>query len=421
MAENKNMKDKLKLTFRALKHKNFRYFWTGQCISLIGTWMQNIGQAWLVYSLTQSAFLLGLLSTLQFLPMLLFSLFAGVIVDKFPKKKILLCTQTTLMVLAFVLSVLVWTGIAQYWHILVLALLLGCVNTIDMPTRQAFMIELVGREDLMNAIALNSSIFNIARIIGPAVAGIMMGLLGAAFCFLLNGLSFIAVIIGLILIKTEPFVRKVDGKKKVFKDIKEGLIYTKQNPGLLFILITLMIINVFIMNYNVTVPVFVKNILHQEETVYGMLMSAMGVGSFIGAISVASKSKGAPNRRKIYASSLVTAFMLIPLGLSSNFYLAMAILAVTGYFTISFSAMANSTVQLSTADEYRGRVMSLYTMVFAGTTPFGSLIAGSVMDWAGPSIGFILSGGVAVILVVIVLFIKNNRDRKYDMTGTLQG
>jgi predicted MFS family arabinose efflux permease len=283
------------------------------------------------------------------------------------------------------------------------------------------MIELVGREDLMNAIALNSSIFNVARIIGPALAGVMMGLLGAAFCFLLNGLSFIAVIIGLVLIKTEPFVRKIDGVKNVFKDIKEGLIYTKQNAGIIFILIVLMIINVFIMNFNVTVPVFVKSVLHQEETVYGLLMSAMGIGSFIGAISVASKSKGAPNRRQLYINSLIAAFMLIPLGLLGNFYLSMAVLAVTGYFTISFTAMANSTVQLNTSDEYRGRIMSLYTMVFAGTTPFGSFIAGSVTDWVGPSTGFILSGGAAIILVVAVLLVKNYRDRKYDTTRVFQG
>jgi predicted MFS family arabinose efflux permease len=298
----------------------------------------------------------------------------------------------------------------RYWHILVLAVLLGCVNTIDMPTRQSFMIEMVGREDLLNAIALNSSVFNVARIIGPAVGGIMMGLLGTAFCFFLNGLSFIAVIIGLLLIKTVPFVRKESRQKNVFKDIKEGLVYTRKNPVVLVTLVVLMVVNIFVMNFNVTIPVFVKNALNLEETSYGFLMSVMGAGSFIGAIFIASKSKFSPNRKIMFACALVSSFMLAILGLIHNFYLSMPILALVGFFNISFTAMGNSTVQLNTADEYRGRVMSLYTMMFAGTTPFGNLIAGSLADVLGPSWGFIISGAASLLIVAILIILRKRRE-----------
>lgn len=415
MEQGVRVADKLILTFRALKHKNYRYFWIGQCISLIGTWMQNIGQSWLVLSMTKSAFLLGLVGTLQFTPMLLFSLFAGVIIDKIPKKRILLITQTTLMLLAFVLAVLVWTGYAQYWHILVMAVLLGCVNTIDMPARQSFMIELVGREDLMNAIALNSSIFNIARIIGPAIAGLMMGFMGAAFCFFLNGLSFIAVIIGLILIKVKPFVRKEDGQKNIIKDIKEGLVYTRQNPNIYITLLVLMMVNILVMNFNVTVPVLTQNVLHQEEQGFGFLMAAMGIGSFIGAIHIASKSKSNPSRKVMTANALAASFMLIPLGIIGNYYLTLIALAVTGFFMISFAAMANSTVQLNTKDEYRGRVMSLYTLVFAGTTPFGNFIAGSVTSGFGAPAGFVMSGAASLLIVTIIIVLRKRRERLREL------
>lgn len=412
MSSGGNINSKLAVTFRALKHKNYRYFWIGQCISLIGTWMQNIGQSWLVYSLTDSPFLLGLISTLQFLPMLLFSLFAGVIVDRFPKKRILIITQSCLMLLAFALSALVWTGVAQYWHILLLAALLGFVNTIDMPTRQSFMVELVGKDDLMNAIALNSSIFNVARIIGPGLAGIMMGLMGASFCFLLNGLSFIAVIIGLLLIKTTPFIRKVGRETNVFRNIKEGLVYTKRNPAIFITLFVLMMINIFIMNFNVTVPVFAVDVLHLEETGYGFLMTCMGIGSFIGAMIIASKTRALPGKRQMYSNAVIAALVLVPLGFIGNYYVSMLLLAVIGFFTIRFTSMANSAVQLSTEDEYRGRVMSLYTMVFAGTTPFGSLFAGSVTSWVGASTGYIISGAAAALVILIIIISRRYMENK---------
>ncbi len=245
--------------FPALKHRNFRLFWFGQMISLIGTWMQNIGQDWLVLKLTNSAFLLGVVSALQFLPMLFLSLFAGVVIDRLPKRKILIFTQTSLMVTALALATLTALNAINYWEILVLATIVGFINTIDNPARQSFIIDLVGKEDLMNAISLNSSIFNAARIIGPGIAGVLIGLLGYALCFYLNALSFIAVITGLILIdvkmnKSRAMLKKED----VIADIKEGLLYIKNTPIIFATILMMAVLSTFAINFNVLVPVFAK-------------------------------------------------------------------------------------------------------------------------------------------------------------------
>ena len=249
--------------FSALRHKNFRYYWIGMCISLIGTWMQNIAQPWLAYTLTKSPFLLSLIGTLQFTPMLLFSLFAGVFIDKFSKKKILIFTQSASLVITFILALLVWTNNIQYWQIVVMATALGLVNVLDMPTRQAFVIELVGREDLMNAVALNSSVFNIARIIGPALAGILMGYAGISVCFFINSISFAAVVISLIVIKPIEMHNGLKKSSKILTDIKDGLKYIYKNELLFNTILVMTIVGTFVMNFNVLVPVFAKEVLKQ--------------------------------------------------------------------------------------------------------------------------------------------------------------
>ncbi|MCX7773304.1 MAG: MFS transporter, partial [Clostridia bacterium] len=345
------------------------------CISLIGTWMQNIAQPWLAYSLTKSPFLLSLVGALQFTPMLLFSLFAGVLIDRFPKKKILLVTQSASLVITMVLATLVFLGNVQYWHILVAATALGFVNTLDMPARQAFVVELVGKEDLMNAIALNSSVFNIARIIGPALAGAVMAMAGVAACFYANSISFAAVIIGLFYIK--PLVQAERKKKetKILSDIKEGIQYILREKEILQTLITVAIVGTFAINFSVLVPVFAKVILKQQEAGFGFLMSFMGVGSFIGAMVIASLSKSGPKRFILTVVPYLISAMLILTGLTNAYVLTGFGLAATGLFFVSFSSTANSTIQLRTRDEYRGRVMSVYTLVFGGSTPIGNLYA----------------------------------------------
>jgi len=398
-----NTKRFINNNFHALTHKNYRYFWMGQCVSLIGTWTQNIGQSWLVLSLTGSPFLLGLVGAMQFLPVTFFSLFAGVLTDKFPKKKILIFTQIVSMILAFILSALVFTKTLKYEYLLALALCLGFTNTLDMPTRQAFNVEIVGREDLMNAITLNSATFNLARIIGPAIGALLMGYLGAAWCFLLNGFSFLAVIYGLVHIEAVTYVRKKRSEKGMLKEIMDGLKYIKSNSVLIETLILVSIMGIFVFNYNVLIPVFTKNILHMQEKTYGILLSALGAGSLIGALLMSFRSKKGPNKILMIGSSIGIGIMLIFTGISNLYYFTALSLAITGIFNMFFSTTANSMLQLNSKDEYRGRVMSVYSLVFAGFTPLGSLLSGLVAEKFGADVCFMLSGISTIILVLLLI------------------
>jgi len=395
--------------FHALTHKNFRYFWLGQCASLIGTWMQNIGQSWLVLSITNSPLLLGVLGVVQFLPMTVFSLFAGVVVDKFPKKKILIFTQFSSMLLALILSLLVFTNTVRYSYILVLAFLLGCVNCIDNPARQSFTVEISGREDLMNAIALNSAIFNLARILGPSIGALVMAYMGAGWCFLLNGLSYIAVIFGLYKITTESYLRKKMEESNIINEIKDGLNYVKNSRVLFETILMMMIMGIFAFNYNVLVPSYTKLVLFQDEKAYGILMSFLGIGSLIGAIAASMRSKKGLNTKVLLLSSVIISVMMILNGMNRNFAAAAILLAVTGIFNIQFTTTANSTLQLNSENEYRGRVMSVYSLVFGGTIPLGSLFTGLVSDRLGPSQGFFLSGVFMLLMMLAIKFYFNNR------------
>lgn len=395
--------------FHALTHKNFRYFWMGQCVSLIGTWMQNIDQSWLVYTLTDSPFLLGLVGTIQFLPVTIFSLFAGVVVDRFPKKKILLVTQTISMLLAFTLSALVFTGTVKYQYILVLALILGLTNTLDMPTRQSFMVEVVGKQDLMNAIALNSATFNLARILGPAVGAIIMQWVGAAWCFFFNGLSFLAVIYGLTKIEPIPYVRKKNSENKILKEIADGIKYIYQTPVLFKAVLMVSVMGIFAFNYSVLLPVFTREVLHKQGDTYGFLMSALGIGSLIGALTVSLRSKSGPKGTVMLFSAVVVSVMLMMTGFSRIQILTALSLALTGIFNINFSTTANSTLQINSEDEYRGRVMSVYALVFAGSTPVGNLFAGTAADRLGASWAFTLSGIILLGFMTIFALLFNRK------------
>lgn len=401
------VKGKLATSFTALKHQNFRYFWIGQCISLMGTWMQRTAQLWLVYSITKSPFLLGILGVFQFGPMLLFSLFAGTLVDKFPKKKMLILTQTTLMLQAFVLAFLVWTGHVQYWHILILATILGFTNTIDMPTRQSFIIELVGKEDLMGAVALNSAIVNLAKIVGPAISGLAIIYLGTASCFFLNGISFIAVLIGLTLIKA-PTDNLRKPKNNLFSEVFAGLKYITSRELLLNTILVILAVGTFAMNSDIIIPVFAKEILHKQANGYGFLLAAMGAGSLIGAMIVSARSKRGPNNRLLFGSALLECLLYMILGFIHGYLTSMMFIVVLGFFSVVFLTTANSMVQLNSDNDYRGRVMSVYTLGFAGTTPIGNFFAGSVTEKLGANAGFFACGAVTIVLIVLIL-IKINK------------
>lgn len=406
-----NITNDIKKTFNnpfiALKHKNFRYYWIGMCVSLIGTWMQNIAQPWLAYTLTNSPFLLSLIGIVQFTPMLILSLFAGVIIDKFSKRKILLFTQSASFAITLILAILVWTGRVQYWHILIMATVLGVVNTVDMPSRQSIIIDLVGKEDLMNAIALNSMVFNLARIIGPAIAGIVMGYAGIAVCFFANAISFCAVVISLFFVKLNDVKNKSQKNDvTVLEEIKDGLKYIYHKKILLNTILILAIIGTFVPNFNVLVPVFAKEILNQNEAGFGILMSFMGFGSFLGAMFIAAFSKSGPKKFVVHVVPLIVAVSLIITGYTNVYLLTGIFLAITGFFFISFTSSANSTLQLNSGNEYRGRVMSVYTLVFSGSTPIGNFYAGMFAEHFNARIGFVACGVIIILFMIPLLLIR---------------
>ncbi len=393
----------IKTLFRSLRHRNFRLFFSGQLVSLIGTWMQNVGQAWLVLELTHSAFKLGVVSALQFLPMLFFSFFTGPFIDYFSKRKIIIFTQTALMLLAFTLALLDFTGVVKYWHVLVLATLLGVVNTIDMPARQAFIIEMVGKEDLMNAIAMNSSIFNAARAVGPAIAGLLIGAAGTTLCFFVNGLSFLAVLWGLLLMK---FERIPAGKPRVYNvvnDITEAMRYIKATPVLMITILLVAVVSIFATNFTVLVPVFSRQELHRDAAAFGFLLSSFGVGALIGAVSLAYLSRYGPKPGVLLGGGLGLSLVLILIGLQKTYGITALLLALSGWCMVTFFGMANTTVQLNTEDRLRGRVMSVYTFTFGGLTPIGSLFAGSVAHVLKAPLTFALGGLISGVVFLVVI------------------
>jgi len=372
-------------------------------ISLIGTWMQVMAQAWLVYTLTNSPLKLGIVSAIQFLPAMLFSVFTGVLVDKFSKRNILIGTQIMSMIQALTLFVLIYTGVVVYWHIVLLAFILGCTNSIDMPARQTYVMELVGRNDVVNAIGLNSAVFNTARIVGPAIAGILMTGIGIEWCFLINGVSFVAVIISLLLIKQRASVSKMN--KKILSEVADGLNYVYQNAILLKTLAIVLFVTVLSFNYNVLIPVFTKTTLGLSQKGFGILLSSLGVGSLIGAISVSMLSRSNPKPRTLIISSLFLGLFLAILGMTRNIYFSSVVVALCGVSNIWFFTTANSLLQLNSVDEYRGRVLGVYTVVFAGATPIGNFIAGYIAEETGASTTF-TSIGLIILIVMFIMLVK---------------
>ncbi|MBF0363634.1 MAG: penicillin-insensitive murein endopeptidase [Oligoflexia bacterium] len=412
------MKNKIAKYFPSLSHANFRYYWYGQLISLVGTWMQRMGQAWLVYTLTNSPFKLGLIGTLHFLPILLFSLIAGVFVDRYPKKKIIIITQIISMLLAFTLAALVLFKVVQYYQIAILALLLGIINALDMPSRQSFIIELVGREDLPNAVALNSTSFNLARVIGPVIAGIVMANFNIGWCFFFNGVSFIGVLYGLMKIKLNKKSNNATANDKIeiktkktltmrymLTEIKDGLRYVCQNKTLLFTSIMLFYIGTLAFNFSILIPILAKDILGLREKGFGLLMSSLGFGSLIGALFVSIMIKGKiKNSRKIMVTAnIFIAITLTLLGIFHNLYLIILTLFFCGISNLFFSITANSTLQLHSDDQHRGRVMSVYTLFFAGTTPIGNFITGLIAEKWGADKAFIICGILLLISLITLL------------------
>jgi MFS family permease len=387
----------LRLIFRALYSRNYRLFFGGQGVSLIGTWMQQIAMSWLVYRLTNSAFLLGVIGFSGQICSFFFSPFAGVISDRWNRHRILIATQSLAMGQAFVLATLTLTGIIVVHHLIILSFFLGFVNAFDMPTRQAFVVEMVEkREDLGNAIALNSFLFNGARLVGPSVAGILISILGEGMCFLLNGLSFLAVIVALLAMKIAPNRRETE-RTRLWRELKEGFAYAFGFPPIRSILFFLGWISLVGMANTTLMPVFAKDMLHGGPQTYGFLMGAIGVGAIIGAIFLASRKSVLGLGRIITIALAIFGIGLISFSLSHLLWLSLILLTLTGFGMMVHMASSNTILQTMVDDDKRGRVMSLYTMAFMGMAPFGSLAGGSLASKIGAPYTLII-GGTSCIL-----------------------
>jgi MFS family permease len=393
---------------RALNHRDFRLFIAGQLISLIGTWMQSVAQSWLVLELTNSAFRLGLIGTLQFGPMLCFSFVAGAVADRLPKRRLIIGTQTALMLQAFTLALLAWRGHVQYWHVALLAACYGLANTLDMPARQSFIVEMTSKDDLTNAIALNSAMFNGARMVGPAVAGLLVDRVGVAPAFGLNGLSFVAVILALSAMRTEGLPRDRTGNT-VRQDIAAGIRYALGTPRVALILGLLLVVSLFVINHNVLVPLLARDVLHEGAHGFGLLMAALGLGAITGALALAVFGKSRLPVALLLSAAIVLSALTVVLAAIRSFWPAAVLLTLVGLAQIVFMASCNTTLQLTVPDNLRGRIMSLYAFVFAGVTPIGSFLVGTVAEGFGASAAYAVGGGAGLVAVIALALLGARR------------
>jgi len=395
---------KLPFALRAFRHRNYRLFFGGQLISLIGTWMQMVAQSWLVYRLTGSAVLLGFVGFASQIPVFLLAPIGGSVADRYNRHRIVVITQTSAMLLAFVLATLTLTDLVRVWHIFTLAALLGVVNAFDIPTRQAFVVDMVGREDLINAIALNSSMINGARMIGPAVAGILVASVGEGWCFLTNGISYIAVIVGLLLMKMTVRV-DVSPHGSAIASIIEGFRYVRQTRPIRALLLMLGLVSLMGMPYAVLMPIFADQILHGGPRGLGLLMGAAGFGALAGALVLAAKKGIRGLGHWVAFAAMGFGVSLILFSLSRTFWLSVALLLPAGFSMMIGLASSNTLIQTLVPDKLRGRVMAVYSMMFMGMAPFGSLLAGALAHRLGAP-GTVAFGGLVCIAGALVFGLR---------------
>ena len=385
----------LRRAFSSLRQRNFRLYWFGQMISLMGTNMQTIGQAWLVLQLTHSPLQLGLVGALQFLLVLLFSLFGGVFADRWPKRRVLLVTQSAAMLQALVLWALIAAGVVQLWHIYVLAMLLGLTTSLDQPTRSAFVVEMVGREDLPNAVALNSSLMNLARVVGPGLGGIIIAASGVTTLFLLNALSFLAVIGGLALMRPHELYAQArqrpnaGGQQTTWQSLREGLNYVWKTPAVLLVILVVGLVLLFGANFTIVLPLFATDVLHVGAAGFGFLSAALGVGALLSALWLAW-SHEQPTIRGVLIGTLAFGLLEAIFAVSHLYLLSLLLIAGVGAAETVFGAQAITTLQTVAPDHLRGRVNSVYILFFTGSIPPGYLLAGWLSSLCGASIGLLI-------------------------------
>ena len=411
----------LEQILRALHHRNYRLFFGGQSISLMGTWMQRIAMSWLVYRLTNSALLLGVVGFVGQLPIFLVSPFAGVLADKLNRHRLLVATQTLAMMQAFALTLLVLTGTIAVWHIVCLGIFLGFVDAFDLPIRQSFVVEMIEkREDLGNAIALNSSMVNGARLVGPSLAGILIASVGEGMCFFLNGLSYLAVIASLLAMKINP--RKMETERTdILKDLKEGFTYAFGFMPIRSVLLLITLVSLMGMPHTVLMPVFARDILHGDSHTLGFLMGASGTGALVGAFYLASRGKVAGLEKWNALAAAIFGIGLIAFSLSRFFWVSLFLMSVTGFGMIVQHASGNTVLQTVVDEDKRGRTMSLFAMAFRGVAPFGSLLAGGLASKIGAPNTLII-GGASCILGALVFASKLRKwpdlsSRRFDLSS----
>jgi len=393
--------------FVALSIRNFRLFWFGQLISLCGTWMQTVGQAWLVLNLTQSPFAVGTVTTLQFLPITLLVLFGGIIADRVPKRNFLVITQSAAMLQAVTLALLVSTGAVRLWHIYLLATALGVTNAFDNPTRQAFVPEMVGKDLVPNAVPLNSTLFNAARIVGPAIGGVTIALFGVAGAFYLNAATFIPVIIALLMMRMSELYPFEKGSGKMLTQLREGLDFAFRTPSVLIILIVMAFVGTFGYNFNTELPLLARFVLHTGSIGFGAMTAVLGVGSLIAALVIAYTRRA--DERQILIGGGVFSVLLILVGLSHWFVVTLFLLMLMGVSGIIFTASANTRLQLLSPAHLRGRIMSLYVLLFAGSTPVGAFLMGNVAERLGVQQAVVLFGILSAAGVALTVLYRLRR------------
>jgi MFS family permease len=388
---------------RAFRHRNYRLFFTGQAISLVGTWMQQVAQGWLVLQLTHDPLWLGLVSLAQFGPVIVLGLFGGVIADQLPKRRTLMATQSVAMILAFVLFGLTATHVVQVWHVMVLAALLGVANAFEMPARQSFAVEMVGRQDVANAVGLNSALFNASRILGPAAAGLLIGAFDISIAFLINGISFIAVILAYLAMRDGELRAVAQPPRprnwsEVVATLAEGARYVRSTPIVLLSVTIVGLASTFGMNMSVLVPPLADNVLHVGASGFGFLMAASGIGSTVAALWVAFQHR--PGTRPIAFGAVALGVGCLALAVSTSFPVSLVAMSIAGAGGIAMAVTANTTIQLAVPDHLRGRVMSFYTTIFSASVPAGGLLMGAIASaWGVPLslfVGAVLTLAVGV-------------------------
>jgi predicted MFS family arabinose efflux permease len=390
--------------FSSLKVRNFRIYWIGMLVSLIGTWIQQVAQSWLVFQLTNSSFLLGFVGFLNSIPVLIFSLFAGVLADRIEKRRILIATQIAFMILAFLLAILTHLKLITPLQIMIIALFNGVVMAFDAPSRQAMVVELVGKAHLPNAIALSSVAFNSSRIIGPALAGVLVAAIGMSGCFYLNGISFLAVIAALLFIRIQSSAQQ-EHHKSPLKDLKEGLIFVRDNRLILSLISMVGVVSLFGIAYIILMPIFANDVLHVGVKGLAALMSASGIGALIGALILARLGDFKKKGVFLISSALVFSLSLIFFAISKIYILSLAALVFVGGASVTSVALVNIILQTNVPDRFRGRVMSVFMITFAGVMPFGNLLAGILAQGFGVSVAVMSGGIICTLFFVIVNFL----------------